>query len=439
MEIPYHWVMPAGILGLVDLIKRYGFEIIGLNYPMELSINEKFSIRNWLKAEYADFYLVGIHWFVHSRGARDLIKLIKEIHPKSIIIVGGMTAGLFPRQFLDLIPEIDYIISGDAEEPLIRLLQALREGRTVEDVPNLYYRLEGKPFNNKSRFVLKDFGTISYGDIEFLHFAEHYPRYSYPRALLDERSLWLVNGRGCIYECPTCGGARKISRDIFGRNGLLRRSVDSVIADIKKLLSLDLDFIKLTHDISAFGKKYYEKFLGIYAKQGWEMGIYNEFWQLPQFKFLQTITQQGLATKFHLAVTVHSGDEKIRKKYGKYFSNKELLDMVEFCLKEKMTLTLFFSRYLFDDNENTLKSTLQLIHKIKNGSRHNNLLRFCYEPIVVDPCSKLTSHKSEDEIFYTYFNWNSLPVDIFYGRSLENITMKEHLLDRKIFEMVNSC
>lgn len=435
-DMPSHWVMPAGVFGLMDLIKRSGIRVIGLNYPMELSINPGFSLRKWLYSNPAEYYLVGIHWFVHSKGACDVIKVIKEVNPDGKLIVGGTTATLFPRRLMELIPEIDFIVCGDSEEPLPALLNALDSGMDYKIIPNLCYREGNRIIENEVRFALSDFSDIKFSSYDFLHNAENYPLYSYPGILFEERSYWLVNGRGCIYDCPACGGAREVNEAAYKRNGLLVRSVDSVIEDIECLKPRKLDVIKLTHDICSFGSSYYKEFLKKYNELEPKMILYNEFWQLPDCEFIESAIRSGLTGRLQTAVTAYSGDEALRRSYGKFFSNKELLEAIEMCIRGNFLVRLYFSRFIPEDSYNTLKATLRLIEEISKIALGSRFVEIYYEPILADPCSKITCINSRDEIFDEYINWNNNSRNKLYKKMTSALGAREKILDKKIVKIL---
>jgi len=65
------------------------------------------------------------------------VKRIKNINPRVPVIAGGITASLFAKQFIEHLG-FDFVIRGDAEIPLPRLVSSLLDGEgQIEDVDNL--------------------------------------------------------------------------------------------------------------------------------------------------------------------------------------------------------------------------------------------------------------------------------------------------------------
>lgn len=432
-----HWVIPAGIFGLIELVRQEGFQVQGLNHPMELQMNPNFLLEEWIKKNEADYYLIDIHWFVHGRRAGELSRLIKEIHSKAKVIIGGLTASLFSEELMAYFPTIDYIINGDGEEPLPLLLKTLEQGKSVENVPNLYYRVGQQILSTPRSFSLQNFEDLSYANLDFLHNNKDYLYYTIPGLKINEKAFWLLNGRGCMYDCPCCGGAKNQGKKIFGRYEFLARDLEQIFKDINHLIDFDLDMVKFTHDLNAFGSDYYENFMKKYLENGLNVMIYNEFWQLPSWDFIEMTSRYGLSSKLQLAITVHSGNEKLRKLYGKVYSNQELLKRLEYSKGLGMSIILFFSRLVAEETASSLKETLGLIQQIKEIDAGSGLIQFCYEPIIVDPASEMTRHMHKRDMFYQYLNWDSPDQqESFNVYRKTDLSQKEIILDRKIQDCI---
>ncbi|MCD6519773.1 MAG: hypothetical protein J7M05_07615, partial [Anaerolineae bacterium] len=61
-------LMPVGIVGLANLLRKRGFPLQGLNYPAESFIQPGFNLVNWLKRLKPPprAFLIDLHWYEHS-------------------------------------------------------------------------------------------------------------------------------------------------------------------------------------------------------------------------------------------------------------------------------------------------------------------------------------------------------------------------------------
>jgi radical SAM superfamily enzyme YgiQ (UPF0313 family) len=84
----------------------------------------------------AGFTLKTFQWLM----GHYLISRLKELNPEIKIVVGGIYDTDQAMAFMRFISHADFAIWGEGEVPLVRLVKALQEETTVEDIPNLVYR-----------------------------------------------------------------------------------------------------------------------------------------------------------------------------------------------------------------------------------------------------------------------------------------------------------
>ena len=66
---PYPFI-PVGVIGFVNLLRQDGWDVVGLNLPLELAFEPTFDLRGWLRAQAsAKLVLIDLHWYEHCYGA----------------------------------------------------------------------------------------------------------------------------------------------------------------------------------------------------------------------------------------------------------------------------------------------------------------------------------------------------------------------------------
>jgi len=141
-----------------------------------------------------DADIVGLtNWYHNTKNCERLIWMVKELNPKAAIVMGGPNCShpSVSRLFLEKIPPLDYVVSGDGEDALAGLI----DGLPPEAIPNLCWR-DGKDvrfsypaFTDLSRMPLWDFTN-----------AEGYEKLLRPHRELDKGILPMVSitsNRGC--------------------------------------------------------------------------------------------------------------------------------------------------------------------------------------------------------------------------------------------------
>jgi ribosomal peptide maturation radical SAM protein 1 len=92
-----------------------------------------------------DFDIVGFtSLFEQNLASLALARRIKAAHPDKIVVVGGPNfEGIMGRTFHRLLPFIDYVCSGEADDTFPELIKRLSFGHPLGDLPGIVYRDNG--------------------------------------------------------------------------------------------------------------------------------------------------------------------------------------------------------------------------------------------------------------------------------------------------------
>jgi radical SAM superfamily enzyme YgiQ (UPF0313 family) len=160
-----------------------------------------------LQPDVVGFTMLSCHFDAVMQAAR----LVKEVHPDAVVIVGGPHPSIVPE---DLEPhaEVDVIFEGEGEITFPRLLAQLERGETLPR------RVRGEP-----------------PDLDLIPFAA---RDLFPSPEILDRDLryplpfvTIIAGRGCRYNCSFCQPAERM---MFGQQ-VRRRSVENVMSELRSL------------------------------------------------------------------------------------------------------------------------------------------------------------------------------------------------------------
>uniref|UniRef100_B8HM76 Response regulator receiver protein n=1 Tax=Cyanothece sp. (strain PCC 7425 / ATCC 29141) TaxID=395961 RepID=B8HM76_CYAP4 len=128
------------------------------------------------------------------------LKLVKEICPQAIAIMGGVHPTYMYREVLGEAPWIDYIIRGEGEEITVNLLRAIAEGRVESDRRNILgiaFLEEGKVVATPAHPPIKELNTLT-PDWSLLD----WDKYIYTP--LNVRVAVPNYSRGCPFRCRFC-------------------------------------------------------------------------------------------------------------------------------------------------------------------------------------------------------------------------------------------
>jgi len=184
--------------------------------------------------------------------ARTLTAEIRKASPSTLVIWGGVHPTVSPES---CIREADMICRGEGESAIADLVTRLKEGQSCRDVKNIWLKNGDDIIRNPMRPLIQDLDSLpfpSYGSDSY--FFIDGDRITTEDLHLKDNRFWIQTSRGCPYACSYC--VNSTLRPLFRHIGPLmrRRSVGSVIGEIKRLLSLpgsSVDHIDICDEVFA--------------------------------------------------------------------------------------------------------------------------------------------------------------------------------------------
>ncbi len=394
---PYFFI-PVGVVALANLLQQEGLTVKGINYPAELRRDRSFSLRPWIKAQGGvRLVMVDLHWYEHAYGAISVARACRQVLPNARILLGGITASLYAAEILSTFQEVDFVIRGDAEEPLRALVSELsRPTPDLSSIPNLSYRSNGQVVENDLSYCATpaELDPLNFVDLDFLEHADWYGQLQFEPtnltvSMANPRGHWLCTGRGCIFDCSFCGGGHESHRLFAGREKIVLRSPEKVAEDIQRLQEKGFDQVSLTLDPAILGPKYWKPLFAELRRRGVRIGIYNEHFQLPTREFVEDFLQTADISCSELALSLLSGSERVRRLNGKSYSNQQLNRLLSALKEHEVPLYIYFSINLPGEDEKALRRTLETARRI--GRYYpSHVLKMINMMHTVDPCSPMS-------------------------------------------------
>ena len=196
-EIAGNWP-PAWVAYISGALKSAGFTDVKFIDAMTDHIEDE-PLAKLLRAESPDVVLcTSITPAIYK--AQSTLKLVRDIHPNTVTVLGGVHGTFMYGQVLGEAPWIDYIVRGEGEEIVVNLVRALAEGRLPaerESVKGLAYLQDGKPFATPVHPPIEDLDGLvpDWGIL-------NWDRYIY--IPLNCRVAIPNFARGCPFTCSFC-------------------------------------------------------------------------------------------------------------------------------------------------------------------------------------------------------------------------------------------
>lgn len=399
-------LMPMGLLAMADFIHKNGYKCKIIHQAVEWINCKTWKLEDTLNDIVPMVFALSLHWHHQSYDVIESCRKIRKRYPGAFIVLGGFTASFFYNEILKSHKEIDGIIKGDGEIPLLKLIQALKSGKQdLSNIPNLIWKKKNqKIICNEVSYVADEIilNELCFTNFELLNNYRIYRDYingfgCFIKDLSKEKNTKLsesqkmfplCTGRGCPFNCTWCGGSYLPQREkISCRNNIIRRNSIPVIKDIQQAIEYGYETMLIAFDPTPEVENYYiELFNKISAKGlGKRTGCLFEAHGLPSKEFVNVFSETFDGYRM-IMISPESGNENIRKRNrGYYFTNKNLLDFIEYCVKKDIKIMVCFSYGLPGENDDLIKDTIRLRNKLANIDK--NKISFYISPIEIEPGS----------------------------------------------------
>jgi B12-binding domain/radical SAM domain protein len=334
---------PLGFLTLCNTMSRNGYSARICNLALRMLASSRFDPARYLRRLRARAFGVDIHWLVHAQGGLEVARLLKRLHPDVPVIVGGLSATYYHEELIRL-PFVDYVVRGDStEKPVVKLFDALKQGREPVDVPNLTWKRNGDFHVNELSWVPKDlddvpidFGEVITDAVKYMDPFSPLPYLTWAR----EGTTALLPFRGCVHDCVICGGSCSTYRRFFGRTRLGVRSPGALARDVAGIARLLRGPIVILGDLRMPGGHYAEKFFDAAAKLRISNQVVLEIHGPVAKDFLERAVR--VFPRLNLIFSPESIDERVRKRFGRKWGNREFFEFMDYAPRYCKRIDLFF-------------------------------------------------------------------------------------------------
>jgi radical SAM superfamily enzyme YgiQ (UPF0313 family) len=150
--------------------------------------------------------------------ALNISKYIKKIS-NIPILMGGPHPTIVPEYVIKK-REIDYVLIGESDFPIVKLVDSLNNNDDLRDIPNLCYKKDGKIIKNELTPLILDLDELPFPDKDlFGKFGKFNDPYH------------IITARGCPYNCTYCIN-HQIHEIYHDQPKIRRRTVENVIEEL---------------------------------------------------------------------------------------------------------------------------------------------------------------------------------------------------------------
>ncbi|NVM30177.1 MAG: radical SAM protein [Candidatus Helarchaeota archaeon] len=301
-------VIPLGILYIGQFLKDQGHKVnLFDHFVSDLSINE---VVNWIKKLNPDvlgFSVVNANLFT----ANAIAKAAKAWNPNLITIYGGYLPTFCAHEILTAFEYVDFCVRGEGEYIITELMDALEQGKPVNEILGLTFRDNGKVIDNPDRPLIEDLDSLPFPDRDLLKQAY----------LFHGKITTVISSRGCPFSCKFCSCWK------FSRRKWRLRSMENVVEEALYLQSKGFKELIFTDDCFTARKDRVLRLCYLMKKEKLDFA-WHTLGRVSQSdtQFLRTMVDAGCVT---LTYGVESANQRILDYYNKRINPEMAIDAVK--------------------------------------------------------------------------------------------------------------
>ncbi|HZS54316.1 MAG TPA: radical SAM protein [Bryobacteraceae bacterium] len=295
--------------------------------------------------------------FNNSLHAERLIRAAKEVDGSITTIAGGSHFGALPRESLERIPELDFVVRGEGEIVLSKFLSALDARAPVQDIPGLCYRASGAIRLNPNGPLLNlDRVNPTWSDLEGILNLKDYTATipDGPR----KRAVYIEAGRGCPFACSFCATAP------FWERRYRVKPIGCIVEEMRYLHEhFGYDMFMLVHDLLTVDRRFVSDLCDalFLARLPVEWTANHR----ADIELGELAPKMRSAGCFSVFMGIESASERVQKDIHKGLTRAQTMSTVRSLMDVGISSTCSFIVGFPSETSTDLSATLELAAELK--------------------------------------------------------------------------
>ncbi len=313
--------LPVGLAYVMTAVKEagYNFDLLDIG----LYDHSDAEVADYLASNDYDVVLTG-SIVTHYKWMKWLTRAIRRHQPAATIVVGNSVAGSVPELFLSH-SEADVAVIGEGEYATVEILDCLRRGGSLGDVPGIAVRASSGEIVRTGRRAPTDIDALPCIDWNLFDVNRYFEVTDAPSAFgIDPsddrpiRTMPVSTARGCIFSCSFC-------HIVFQHDPYRHRNTESVVEEVVDLIdTYGVNYINFWDDLTFYklsqAEKIVDGLLRAPKRFSWSAAVRTDLFGKPDIPYERRLE---VARKFKeagcvsLGYSLESGNEQILQMMNK--------------------------------------------------------------------------------------------------------------------------
>lgn len=278
-------------------------------------------------------------WTANRRGVALVAKLIKELHPKSHVVIGGPHATPLASEMLSHYPEIDTVVCGEGDATFLELLERVEAEAATTGISGTVYRDRGRIVHAPERPSIPELDTLA---CPHDYFSTHI----------------VMTSRGCPWQCTFCGAETTWGRGFRGQSvGYVLDALESALArlPVKMIQIKDDTFTTNRKRVIDICRGIRERKLQFLWSCDTRVDVLGD----------DLLREMRLAGCQRLSLGVESGSPAILKNINKKITVDKIIESTELAKKYGIQVRYYMMLGNRGETRRTFEETLEFLDRSK--------------------------------------------------------------------------
>ncbi len=333
---PVFEMYPIGFSTIASYLKKHGYNVRIVNLALRMLLDPDYDVEEQIKKLNPSMFGIDLHWMPHCHGSIEIAKIVKKYHPDTPVVFGGFSSSWF-RDELIKYPAVDFVVRGDTtEEPTRQLMEAVINGQSYSQIPNLTWKDNGEVHENSEMYVPDNIDHLELGYKDVVRSVVRYRDFigTVPFVGWTKYPIMAIfTGRGCDFNCVFCGGSSHSFKNTLRRSKTVIRDPEILVKEAIGISRISRGPIFILGDIYKAGKEYAEEVLRGLSSRKIKNPLFFEFYEPPPPEFFSTVDKY--LDNYCYEMSLESHDEEVRRAVGKGYSNEEIEASIKAALSHE--------------------------------------------------------------------------------------------------------
>lgn len=339
------------------------------------------------------------------------------------VVIGGIHPTIYPFEILTNYPSIDWIIIGEGEESIIRLVNTIKSKNCqFENIEGFAYRKNGQVIVNQKNSYIENPDRIPFPAYDLINLKDYYcdtSNWHNPKKLPINTSIPIITSRSCPKRCPFC-----CMYTVMGPKWRAR-TPQNVVDEIEYLYyKYDHHHFSFMDDNLTLKKSHILEICDQIKKRKLDIQF-----ETPNGLSINTLDEEVVNAMVstglvRVSLAIESGSDYIRNKImKKNLSKEKIYEVVKLTKKYKqLYVKAFFIIGMPEETKETLMETYNIIKEI-------NVDRVYLQTIIPFPGTKVHEQAVRDKLLVNIDPEEFYKSDALYTTNYNRFFIKHYNLD----------